>query len=84
MSLRNEGNVAASKLVEEITNSPSRANKILSSWNQSQAENNINNKYSPEEELAFLIDNNFSKRQYLAISQGAKRKNTTFTLHTMQ
>lgn len=74
MVLRTEGNESAANLIKEITNnSPERANKILRCWKDSTK--NIPRKYTCEEALSFLIENNLTKKQYEAMYREAKSRN---------
>ena len=73
ISHRTDGNLAAAKLCTEIiVNSLERATKIMNSWKNFQ---NVPTKYSPEEALSLLVNDNLTKKQYISIYRGAKDYN---------
>ena len=72
MSVRQEKNEAAAKLIKLVTDSPAVATEILQNWKDSAVDKNKNKKYIVEEALGLFVNNNFSKRQYIIISRSAK------------
>ncbi|XP_050504471.1 uncharacterized protein LOC126883234 [Diabrotica virgifera virgifera] len=65
------GNVDVSKVMKEITSTPTRAKKFRKAISSAKKEP-IAGKYTPQEALALFIEGNFTRRQWELIQGGRK------------
>lgn len=71
-SLHSTGNRTAANLLKESIKTPTRALKIKKAYDNSV---NLIIPYTNDEALAFFLDNNLTKQQYINIRLSAKKKN---------
>lgn len=74
MTLRQAGNEAGAKLVQEIVESPDRARTILKTWKTAKKEK-VQQAYTAEEAVNFIVSNNVTKSAYLNMRKGALSRN---------
>jgi len=67
------GQRKATSLFKDSLSSPNRAKKIKSAYKD--ANKNCPIPYTPDEALAFMIDNKLTKQQYINIRLGSKKRN---------
>lgn len=67
------GQRSAAYLLNDTSSSPNRAKKIKLTYKD--ANKNVPVPYTPDETLAFMIDNKFTKQQYTNIRLGSKKRN---------
>lgn len=76
LSLQNSGKRDAAKILKEVTQtSPKRGTKIKNAYEAINLNNLKPIPYSPEEALAFFVDNKLTKNQYISIRDQAKKRN---------
>ncbi|KAL4088601.1 hypothetical protein QTP88_015577 [Uroleucon formosanum] len=71
--LYKKGQRSAASLFKDSSSSPNRAKKIKSAYKD--ANKNCPVPYTPDEALAFMIDNKLTKQQYINIRLGSKKRN---------
>jgi hypothetical protein len=71
---QNSGKICAASLLNQFTTTPTRDKKIKSVLKEKNCER-LPVAYTPDEALAFLIENGLTKQQYINIRLGAIQKN---------
>ena len=70
LSLREEGDIAATELISEVTTTtPSRARRVLSKWRK---RDNPQREMTPEEAVYLIITNELTKSQHNALTRSAQ------------
>ena len=71
---RNAGNTDSAKLLGEMQKTPTRAFKIRKAWKTATTTPPIK-QYNDDDALAFFLEADLTKHQYLIMRQGAKKLN---------
>jgi hypothetical protein len=74
MKLRSEGNEAGAKVIKNIIEKSSD-DVHKNNCNTVNQNSNAQQKYTPDEAVSFIINNNLTKKQYLSMYYGAKERN---------
>lgn len=69
IKLREQGDIAAAKLLTEVTNTSTRAKRILRTWCDSQMKCFTS---SPKEALSLILSLHLAKFQYKSLQKGAR------------